>query len=100
MFRHPCGSPNMAGSVTCTAGRWPAGPGHYRVAPASPRAKRRERSVPQPNVRITRFLSPEGVGEVQDFMPVDSSPQQLARRVVTVRGSMTYRLELEPRFHY
>ena len=33
-------------------------------------------------------------------MPVGSSRQQLVRRVVAVRGSMTFRLELEPRFDY
>jgi GH15 family glucan-1,4-alpha-glucosidase len=74
--------------------------GHYRIAPASPGAHAKQLYLPDTNVLITRFLSPEGVGEVQDFMPVDSFPQRLVRRVVTLRGSMTYRLELEPRFNY
>src|SRR5579862_5180952 len=74
--------------------------GHYRIAPASPETQAKQLYLPDTNVLVTRFLSPEGVGEVQDFMPVDSSPQRLVRRVVTVRGSMTYRLELEPHFNY
>jgi GH15 family glucan-1,4-alpha-glucosidase len=74
--------------------------GHYRIAPASPGAHAKQLYFPDTNVLITRFLSPEGVGEVQDFMPVDSFPQRLVRRVVAVRGSMSYRLELEPRFNY
>jgi GH15 family glucan-1,4-alpha-glucosidase len=78
----------------------PARGGHYRIAPTSPGAQAKQLYFPDTNVLITRFLSPEGVGEVQDFMPVGCPQQQLVRRVVAVRGSMTYRLELEPRFNY
>ncbi|MDQ1481337.1 MAG: hypothetical protein QOI44_2198, partial [Actinomycetota bacterium] len=78
----------------------PARGGHYRIAPTAPGAQAKQLYFPDTNVLITRFLSSDGVGEVQDFMPVGSSPQQLVRRVVAVRGSMTYRLELEPRFDY
>jgi GH15 family glucan-1,4-alpha-glucosidase len=50
---------------------------------------------------ITRFLSPAGVGEVQDFMPVGlDRAQRLVRRVTCVRGEMRFRLECEPRFDY
>jgi ribonuclease BN (tRNA processing enzyme) len=51
----------------------------------------------------TRFLSPHGVGEVQDFMPVASSghrPHRLIRRLLCVRGRVTFRVEVEPRFDY
>ena len=56
--------------------------------------------LPNTNVLITRFLTPDGVGEVHDFMPIDAGPQRLVRRVVAVRGAMRFRLELEPRFDY
>src|SRR5919204_157753 len=56
--------------------------------------------VPDTNVLITRFLSPAGVGEVHDFMPVGDGPQRLIRRVVCVRGEMEFRLECEPRLNY
>src|SRR3977135_1576598 len=69
----------------------PARGGHYRIAPASPGAQAKQLYFPDTNVLITRFLSPAGVGEVQDFMPVGGSPQQLVRRVVAVRGSVTSR---------
>ena len=58
---------------------------------------------PDTNVLITRFLTPEGVGEVQDFMPVapnGSTRQRLIRRVLCVRGTMRFRVEVEPRFDY
>lgn len=78
----------------------PARGGYFRIAPTSPGSHAKQLYFPDTNVLITRFLSPAGVGEVQDFMPIASSRQQLVRRVVAVRGSMTYRLELEPRFNY
>jgi GH15 family glucan-1,4-alpha-glucosidase len=66
----------------------PARGGHYRIAPTVPGTQAKQLYFPDTNVLITRFLSPAGVGEVQDFMPVGGSPQQLVRRVVAVRGSI------------
>ena len=60
--------------------------------------------VPDTNVLITRFLAPEGMGELIDFMPVDdrevAHQQRLIRRVLCVRGSMRFHVEVEPRFDY
>ena len=72
--------------------------GVYRIAPVE-EATTRQLYLPDTNVLITRFLSPRGVAEVQDFMPV-SGPQRLVRRVVGVRGELAFRLECEPRFDY
>jgi GH15 family glucan-1,4-alpha-glucosidase len=60
---------------------------------------------PDTNVLITRFFTPGGVGEVQDFMPVEDQPDmqhrhRLLRRVVVVRGSVDFQLEVQPRFDY
>jgi GH15 family glucan-1,4-alpha-glucosidase len=74
--------------------------GFYRVAPTCADAQPKQLYLPDTNVLITRFLSIGGVGEVHDFMPVDAGPQRLVRRVVAVRGSIRFRLELEPRFDY
>jgi GH15 family glucan-1,4-alpha-glucosidase len=97
--------------------------GYYRIAPAAKppvrdrgpmeRARRNRKVPPAPidyttkqlyvpdtNVLITRFLSPAGVAEVQDFMPVGDGPQRVIRRVVCVRGEMNFRLDCEPRFDY
>jgi GH15 family glucan-1,4-alpha-glucosidase len=35
-------------------------------------AQHKEMYLPDSNVLVTRFLSPEGVGEVVDFMPVQA----------------------------
>jgi GH15 family glucan-1,4-alpha-glucosidase len=72
--------------------------GHYRIA-AARECTTRQLYVPDTNVLITRFLSPAGVGELQDFMPVGDR-QRLIRRVVCVRGEVEFRLECEPRFDY
>jgi GH15 family glucan-1,4-alpha-glucosidase len=73
--------------------------GHYAVTAVEDCATR-QLYVPDTNVLITRFLSPAGVGEVHDFMPVGDGPQRLIRRVLCVRGEMEFRLECEPRFNY
>jgi pentatricopeptide repeat protein len=57
-------------------------------------------------VLLTRFLTPDGVGEIEDFMPLrsacaaESAPNELVRRVRVVRGTMRFRLELHPAFDY
>ncbi len=77
--------------------------GHYGIAPIEGEWTSRQLYFPDTNVLITRFLSPYGVGEVQDFMPIASVAEHrhcLIRRVVVVRGQMTFRTEVEPRFDY
>ena len=44
--------------------------GHFRIAAVSPEVRRRQMYLPDSNVLLTRFLTPEGVGEVVDFMPI------------------------------
>ncbi|WP_432843123.1 glycoside hydrolase family 15 protein [Dactylosporangium sp. CA-092794] len=60
---------------------------------------------PDTNVLITRFFTDDGVGEVQDFMPVtdrgaEGGRHRLIRRVVCVRGEMGFRARVAPRFDY
>jgi GH15 family glucan-1,4-alpha-glucosidase len=74
--------------------------GFYRIAPVN-ESTTKQLYFPETNVLITRFLSREGVAELQDFMPVDSEqPQRVIRRVVCVRGRVRLRLTCEPRFDY
>jgi GH15 family glucan-1,4-alpha-glucosidase len=79
--------------------------GHYRLRPAVEGWTTKQLYFPDSNVLITRFLTPEGVGEVEDFMPVGQTHhgahrQRLIRRVVAVRGRMHFELECAPRFDY
>jgi GH15 family glucan-1,4-alpha-glucosidase len=79
--------------------------GHYLLRPAVEGWTTKQLYFPDSNVLITRFLTPEGVGEVEDFMPVGQTRhgghrQRLIRRVVAVRGRMHFELECAPRFDY
>jgi GH15 family glucan-1,4-alpha-glucosidase len=79
--------------------------GRYRLRPAVPGWTTKQLYFPDSNVLITRFLTPEGVGEVEDLMPLaqtghGSHRQRLIRRVVAVRGRMHFELECAPRFDY
>ena len=79
--------------------------GHYRIAPVAEEWTPKQLYFPDTNVLITRFLSEEGVGEIQGFMPIAESTEdihrhRLIRRVEGVRGEMRFRVELQPRFNY
>jgi len=79
--------------------------GRFKIAPRSEGATRKQMYFPDTNVLVTRFLSPEGVAEVTDFMPVgEPAPgrgaHDLVRRVEVVRGSMPMRAVCRPAFDY
>ncbi|WP_416959768.1 glycoside hydrolase family 15 protein [Streptomyces sp. Agncl-13] len=78
--------------------------GSFELAAAVP-ARTKQFYFPDTNVLITRFYTEEGVGEVQDFMPVtgetdESARHRLIRRVLCVRGSVPFRTRVAPRFDY
>ena len=73
--------------------------GRYRISPTLGIGTVKQLYFPDTNVLITRFLTPVGVGELQDFMPVEPR-QRLVRRVLCVRGEMSFRVEVDPRFDY
>ncbi|MFO0698309.1 MAG: glycoside hydrolase family 15 protein [Nitrospira sp.] len=79
--------------------------GRFQIAPMSGRASCKQLYWPDTNVLITRFLSPDGVGEIQDFMPVGQQQKseghhQLVRRVKATRGQIAFRLSCDPAFDY
>jgi GH15 family glucan-1,4-alpha-glucosidase len=68
-------------------------------------AQQKQMYLPDSNVLVTRFLSPEGVGEVVDFMPVEERSRgkkahSIVRVVRAVRGAVRFRLECQPAFDY
>jgi GH15 family glucan-1,4-alpha-glucosidase len=72
--------------------------GSYRISPAG-QCVSKQLYFPETNVLLTRFLSEDGIGELQSFMPVNSA-QRLVRRVGCIRGEMGFSIEVEPRFDY
>ena len=79
--------------------------GRFRITPDVRDWTSRQLYLPDTNILITRFLTPDGVGEVQDFMPPASADavrhrHRLIRRVLVVRGRMRFLVEVAPRFDY
>jgi GH15 family glucan-1,4-alpha-glucosidase len=77
--------------------------GSFELAPAV-QAKARQFYLPDTNGLITRFSAPDGVAEIQDFMPIGSAAEperhRLIRRALCVRGAMPFRARIAPRFNY
>ena len=79
--------------------------GHFRIGPEGDDYVARQLYFPDTAILITRFMTPDGVGEVIDFMPVDdpqraSDRHRLVRVVRCVRGQMRFVFECAPRFDY
>ncbi|MHA3771004.1 glycoside hydrolase family 15 protein [Verrucomicrobiota bacterium sgz303538] len=78
--------------------------GHWLIGPENVEGVQGKQFYwPETNVLITRFLSPEGVGEVQDFMPVgipEPGPRQMFRIVRATRGKIRFRMCCYPAFDY
>src|SRR5262245_28621651 len=77
--------------------------GRFRIAPACDHFRRKQFYWPDTTILVTRFLHDEGVGEVEDYMPVGGAnavPAELIRRVRVVRGRVLFHLECRPAFDY
>lgn len=79
--------------------------GHFKIAPQCEVSRHKQFYWPETNVLITRFLCPDGVGQITDFMPVGLPPDaqgrhQIIRRVQVIRGTMPFRMECLPAFDY
>ncbi len=96
----PFDSPSVGGSLLADEKG-----GRFRLSSAFSDFKSKQLYWPDTNVLITRFFSPDGVGEVVDYMPVDTRAdghghRQLIRRVRVVRGEMSFWMECFPAFDY
>jgi GH15 family glucan-1,4-alpha-glucosidase len=79
--------------------------GRFHIGPEGHDYVARQLYFPDTAILITRFMTPDGVGEVIDFMPVHDPHQvtdrhRLARAVRCVRGQMRFVFECAPRFDY
>ena len=79
--------------------------GRFRIGPEGDDYVARQLYFPDTAILITRFMTPDGVGEVVDFMPVEdpqraSDRHRLVRLVRCVRGQMRFVAECAPRFDY
>ena len=87
--------------------------GSFKIAPIGDDLRPKQVYWPETNILITRFLHADGIGELEDYMPVsdpagdavrkekpEQASTQLIRRVRVVRGSMSFRLQCRPGFNY
>ncbi|MFJ3788357.1 glycoside hydrolase family 15 protein [Kitasatospora sp. NPDC090091] len=79
--------------------------GHFRIGPEAQDVTHRQLYYPDTAVLVTRFMSPEGVGELIDWMPPNPSTAPTDRHTVVrairvVRGTVTFTLDCRPRFDY
>lgn len=76
--------------------------GNFQIHPENKQTNYKQLYLPDTNILLTRFLSDNGIGELTDFMPVQSVNRgnELIRRVTTLQGKLAYRLKCSPRFNY
>ncbi|HLG77642.1 MAG TPA: glycoside hydrolase family 15 protein [Ktedonobacteraceae bacterium] len=66
---------------------------------------RKQMYLPDTNILVTRFLTENGVGEVTDFMPVQTETRQvdrhgIIRAVHVVNGTLSFHMTCRPAFNY
>ncbi|MFE2100817.1 glycoside hydrolase family 15 protein [Streptomyces sp. NPDC059468] len=81
------------------------GGGYFLLAPEHPEGTWKQLYYPDTAVLVTRFMSPDGVGEIVDYMPVQPGSRatdrhQLVRVARAVRGTVRFELSCRPRFDY
>jgi GH15 family glucan-1,4-alpha-glucosidase len=78
--------------------------GYFQIRPATDNYVTKQLYLPNTAILITRFMTPDGVGEVQDFMPVingePTDRHRIVRLVRVARGQMQFVVDLQPRFDY
>ncbi|OLR94036.1 glycoside hydrolase family 15 protein [Actinokineospora bangkokensis] len=79
--------------------------GGWAIEPTCEVVTRHQFYFPDTNILITRFLTEDGIVEVQDYMPIlrphdPDHRQRLVRRVVNVRGDVRVRVRVQPRPDY
>src|SRR6516165_1707085 len=77
--------------------------GCFRIAPIGGAVRHKQFYWPDTAILVTRFLHADGVGELEDYMPVGGAgalSAQIIRRVRVVRGTMPFRLECRPAFDF
>jgi GH15 family glucan-1,4-alpha-glucosidase len=78
--------------------------GYFKVSPEGDDYVTKQLYLPDTAVLITRFMTPDGVGELHDFMPIAgkrvTDRHRIVRQLRVVRGSMRFVVDLQPGFDY
>ncbi len=80
------------------------GGGFFKIRPDRDDYVTKQLYLPDTAILVTRFMTPDGVGEVHDFMPIAeggaTDRHRLVRNIRVVRGTMRFAIEIQPRFDY
>jgi GH15 family glucan-1,4-alpha-glucosidase len=79
--------------------------GRFCIAPIDSGWTSKQLYWPDTNVLLTRFFTPDGTGEITDFMPIGAATEDLGthvlvRRVRVTRGALRFRIDCRPAFDY
>ncbi len=74
--------------------------GHFAIQPTDDSYTTKQLYLPGTAVLVTRFFTDSGVGEIVDYMPVESASCTIVRRLEVVRGSLRFRMMCAPAFDY
>jgi GH15 family glucan-1,4-alpha-glucosidase len=79
--------------------------GRFQICPIGDHVRQKQFYWPSTNILITRFSLPDGIAELEDFIPAglpSDSPwyQNLYRRIRCVRGTVRISLTCRPAFDY
>jgi GH15 family glucan-1,4-alpha-glucosidase len=78
--------------------------GRFFIKPLQEDTVTKQYYWPSTNILVTQFMHADGVGELQDYMPIatssDATFDQIIRRVRTARGVMKFRMHCAPAFDY
>ena len=82
--------------------------GRFILSPTFQHRRPKQMYLSNSNILLTRFLSPDGVVEVCDFMPISLESgrdrvepvHQLIRRANCVRGEVKFQMACDPRLDY
>jgi GH15 family glucan-1,4-alpha-glucosidase len=80
--------------------------GRFQIRPCLHEGTEKQMYLPDTNVLITRSLAAQGVAEVSDFMPVETTTAErghgcaVVRRAKCVRGEVAFDVLCDPRFDY
>jgi GH15 family glucan-1,4-alpha-glucosidase len=78
--------------------------GYFRVAPDREDYVSKQLYFPETAILMSRFMTPDGVGKVHDFMPAITGAatdrHRLVRQLRVVRGTMRFVMDIQPAFDY
>jgi GH15 family glucan-1,4-alpha-glucosidase len=78
--------------------------GSFSIIPQLSDCKTKQLYMPGTAILLTRFFSDDGISELTDYMPIldtaDNSICAIVRKIKTIRGKVTYKINCAPRFDY